>query len=122
MIARLRSERGVALMEALIASAILGMTLVVFVAGLSTGLLSTGQSDRLSTAHELGRSQIEYTKAAAYNAAPYTYPTVTPPSGYGVTASASSIGGGDANVELITVQVSKDGNAVYTLEDYKVNR
>lgn len=122
MIARLHSERGVALAEALIASAILGMTLVVFVAGLSTGLLSTGQSDRLSTAHELARSQMEYTKAAAYSAAPYAYPTVTPPGSYGVTAAASVISGADADIELITVQVSKDGNAVYTLEGYKVNR
>jgi Tfp pilus assembly protein PilV len=122
MSARLRSERGVALLEALVATAILGMTLVVFIAGLSTGLLSTGQSDRLSTAHELARSQLEYTKAAAYNAAPYAYPTVTPPATYGVTAAASAIGGADANIELITVQVSKDGNAVYTLEGYKVNR
>lgn len=122
MSARLHSESGVALVEALIASALLGMTLVVFVAGLSTGLLSTGQSDRLSTAHELARSQMEYTKAATYNAAPYSYPTVTPPGTYGVTAAASAIGGADANIELITVQVSKDGNVVYTLEGYKVNR
>jgi Tfp pilus assembly protein PilV len=122
MSARLHSESGVALVEALIASAILGMTLVVFVAGLSTGLLSTGQSDRLSTAHELARSQIEYTKAAAYSAAPFSYPTVTPPAGYGVTAAASAVSGGDASIELITVQVSKDGGVVYTLEGYKVNR
>ena len=122
MSVRLRSERGVALVEALVATAILGMTLVVFLAGLSTGLLSTGQSDRLSTAHELARSQMEYTKAATYRAAPSSYPTVTPPGGYGVTAAASAVSGGDANIELITVQVSKDGNAVFTLEGYKVNR
>lgn len=122
MSARLGSERGVALTETLIAVAILGMTLVVFLAGLSTGLLTTGQSDRLSTAHELARSQMEYTKAAVYSAAPYTYATVTPPSSYGVTATAGTVSGGDADIELITVQVSKDGNAVYTLEGYKVNR
>ena len=89
---------------------------------MSTGLLSTSQSDRLSTAHELARSQLEYTKAAAYNAAPYAYATVTPPSGYGVSANASSISGGDANVELITVQVTKNSAVVYALEGYKVNR
>ena len=122
MSARLHSESGFALMEALIAVAILGMTLVVFIAGLSTGLLTTGAADRLSTAHQLARSQIEYTKSDVYSAAPHTYPTVVPPSGYAVASAATTIGGGDANVELITVQVSKDGNVVYTLEDYKVNR
>ncbi len=122
MSARLRSERGVALVEALIAVAILGMTLVVFVAGLSTGLITTGQSDRLSTAHELARSQIEYTKDAAYVAAPHSYPTVTVSATYGVTSTASNVSGGDVNIQLITVEVTKDAIAVYTLEGYKVNR
>ncbi len=122
MSARIQSERGFALVEALVAVAILGMTLVVFIAGLSTGLLATGQADRLSTAHELARSQLEYTKNDTYTAAPYTYPTVTPPTSYGVTSVASSLGGGDARIELITVTVSKDGLAVYALEGYKVNR
>jgi Tfp pilus assembly protein PilV len=120
--ARLHSERGFALMEALIAVAILGMTLVVFVGGLSTGLIATGQADRLSTAHELARSQMEYTKNDAFNAAPYTYPTVTPPATYAVTSVASTIPGGDANIESVTVTVSKDGVAVFSLEGYKVNR
>lgn len=119
---RLHSERGFALMEALISVAILGMTLVVFIAGLSTGLLATGSADRLSTAHQLARSQIEYTKNDVYAAAPHTYATVTPPGGYGVTSSASTIAGADANVELITVQVTKDGSVVFSLEGYKVNR
>ena len=73
MSARLRSERGVALVEALVAVAILGMTLVVFLSGISTGLVTTGQSDRLSTAHELARSQIEYDEGAVCHAAPYSY-------------------------------------------------
>ena len=122
MTARLRSERGVTLVETLVAVAILGAALVVFLAGMSAGLLSTSQSDRLSTAHELARSQMEYTKAAAYNAAPYAYATVTPPSGYAVSANAIAISGGDANVQLITVQVTKDSAVVYALEGYKVNR
>ena len=122
MNARLRSERGFALVEALVAVAILGMTLVVFVAGMSTGLLATSQADRLSTAHELARSQMEYTKNDAFSAAPFTYPTVTPPATFTVTSVASAISGGDANVESITVSVSKDGVPVFSLEGYKVNR
>ena len=122
MNARLRSERGFALMESLIAVASLGLTLVVCIAGLSTGLLATGQADRLSTAHELARSQVEYTKNDAFHVAPFTYPTVTPPATYAVTSTASTISGGDANVESITVSVSKDGVAVFSLEGYKVNR
>jgi type II secretory pathway pseudopilin PulG len=112
----------VTLVETLVAVGILGLTLVVFLAGLQTGLLSTSQSDRLSTAHELARSQMEYTKDAAYQSAPAAYPTVTPPAGYAVTSNASTISGGDASIQQITVQVSKDGAPVFTLEGYKVDR
>jgi len=122
MIARLRSEEGFTLVEALVSVAILTLALVVFLSGLSTGVLSSNQSDRLSTAHELARSQMEYTKELAYQAAPSSYPTVTPPTGYGVTAAASAIAEGDGDVQLVTVQVTKDGSTVYTLEGYKVNR
>ena len=122
MKARLGSERGVSLVESLIAVAILGTALVVFMAGISTGSLATGQTDKLSTAHELARSQMESTKDDAFVAAPHSYPTVTPPSGYSVTSTASSIPLGDPDVQLITVQVDRDGAPVFTLEGYKVDR
>ena len=122
MIARLRSERGVTLVESLVAVAILGSALVVFLGGMSTGLVSTAQSDRLSSAHELARSQLEFTKGDVYSASPHSYATVTTPPGYGVTAVASAISGGDASIELVTVQVTKDSVVVYSLEGYKVNR
>ncbi len=122
MIARLQSEQGFTLVEALVSVAILTLALVVFITGLSTGVLSSGHSDRLSTAHELARSQMEYTKDLVFQPAPATYATVTPPATYGVTASAASIAEGDADVQLVTVAVSKDGAVVYTLEGYKVNR
>ncbi len=119
---RLRSERGVALVEALVAVAIAGTALVMFLSGMSAGLLSTSQSDRLSTAHELARSQVESTKAATYHAPPYTYASVPAPSGYGVSATANSIAGAGAGIELITVTVTKDGATIFTLQDYKVDR
>ncbi len=122
MIARLRAEDGFTLVEALVSVAILAIALIVFLAGMSTGVLSSNHSDRLSTAHELARSQMEYTKETAYQAAPSSYPTVTPPGGYTVSANASTISGGDADIQLVTVQVTKDGLVVYTLEGYKVDR
>jgi prepilin-type N-terminal cleavage/methylation domain-containing protein len=122
MTARLRSERGVTLVETLVAVAILAMALVVFLGGLSTGALATSNADRLSTAHELARSQMESAKAAPYAAAPTSYPAVATPVGYGVSAVASSLSGGDARIQLITVTVTKAGAAVYTLEGYKVDR
>ena len=122
MKARLGSEQGVALVESLVALAILGTALVIFLGGMSTGLLSTAHSDRLSTAHELARSQMEYTKGDAFHAAPYAYSTVPAPADYALSASATGAAGGDANIELITVVVTKAGTPVFTLEGFKVNR
>ena len=122
MIARLRSEQGFTLVEALVSVAILTMALVVFLAGLSTGVLSTSHSDRLSTAHELARSQMEYTKAQSFDPLPSSYATVTPPSTYGVTVASSAIPEGDSAIQLITVNVSKDGSVVYSLQGYKADR
>jgi type II secretory pathway pseudopilin PulG len=121
MISR-RDERGVALVEALIAVAVLGIAIVVFTAGLSTGSLSTARADRLSTAHELARSQMEDTKDATFQAAPASYPTVVPPTGFTVTAEASALPLGDADVQLITVNVSDATGVIYTLEGFKVDR
>ena len=122
MIARLHAEEGFTLVEALVSVAILTMALMMFLLGLSTGVLSSAQSDRLSSAHELARSQMEYTKELPYQAAPAIYATVTPTAGYSVTANASSIALGDAEIQLITVAVAKDGVTVYSLEGYKVDR
>jgi type II secretory pathway pseudopilin PulG len=122
MNARLRREDGFTLVEALVSVAILTLALVTFLTGLSTGVLSTNHTDRLSTAQELARSQIEDTKEQPFQALPASYPTVTPPGGYAVTVSAASLPDGDAAIQLLTVQVSKDGAVVFTLEGYKVDR
>jgi prepilin-type N-terminal cleavage/methylation domain-containing protein len=122
VIARLNSERGVTLVETLIAVAVLGVAIVVFVAGLSTGTISTSKIDRLATAHELARSQMESTKNEPYVAAPHTYPSVSAPSGLSVSSQATSIPLGDAGVQMITVEVSDASGVVYTLEGYKVDR
>lgn len=110
------------LVETLVAVAILVTALVVFMGGLSAGSLATTHGERMSTAHELARSQMETTKAEPYNAAPYGYPPVAAPAGYSVTADASAIAGGGPEIQLITVEVSRDGAVLYTLEGYKVDR
>jgi prepilin-type N-terminal cleavage/methylation domain-containing protein len=122
MMAHLRSEQGFTLVEALVSVAILALALTVFLTGLSTGVLSASHSDRLSAAHELARSQMEYTKELPYQPAPTSYATVTPVASYSITASAAAIPEGDDDVQLIKVEVSKDGTVVFTLEGYKVNR
>lgn len=116
------SERGAGLVEVLVAVAIVGVTLVVFLAAVSTGSIGVATTEERVTAENLARSQLEYTKSETYLAAPASYPTVTPPAGYTVSADASSIPEGDGSVQKITVTVARDGETLLTVEDFKVDR
>ena len=109
MSARLRSERGFALVEALIAVAILGMTLVVFIAGLSTGLAGDRRRPTASRRRTSSRARRWSTRRTTpYSAAPHTYADRDAAERLRRHIDrAATISGGDANVELITVQVTQ---------------
>lgn len=115
-------QEGVGLVETLVAVAILGATLVVLLTAISTGVIGVAMTEERVTAENLARSQLEYTKSQTYVAAPASYATVTPPAGYTVSAEASSIPGGDSSIQQITVTVTRDGETLLTVEDYKVDR
>ena len=118
----LGGQEGVGLVEVLVAVAILGVTLVVLLAAVSTGSIGVATTEERATAENLARSQLEYTKSLPYLAAPVSYATVTPPTGYTISADAASISGGDSTIQQITVTVTRDGDTLMTIEDYKVNR
>ncbi|MGD0766128.1 MAG: hypothetical protein ABR978_07460 [Dehalococcoidia bacterium] len=109
-------------METLIAVAILGLTLTVLLAALSTGSMAVSRADERAVAENLARSQLEYTKSQAYVLLPAVYATVTPPAGYAVAVDATAVPGADTAIEKITVSVSRDGRSLLSVEDFKVNR
>jgi hypothetical protein len=76
-------------------------------------------------AENLARSQLEYTKSQTYIPLPNAvYATVTPPAGYTVAVEAAEIltPSTDTAIEKITVTVSRDGQSLLSVEDFKVNR
>jgi prepilin-type N-terminal cleavage/methylation domain-containing protein len=115
-------QKGVALVEVLVAVAIIGITLVVFLSAVSTGSIGVAKTEEQVTAENLARSQLEYTKSQTYLAAPASYDTVTPPAGYAVSAEAASIPDTDSSIQMITVTVTRDGETLVTVEDFKVDR
>lgn len=117
-------SEGVALVEVLVAVAIIGIALVVLLSAVSTGSIGVAETEERVTAENLARSQLEYTKSQAYLAAPASYATVTPPSGYAVSAEAASIEDPetDGYIQKITVTVTREGETLLTVEDYKVDR
>ncbi len=115
-------QEGVGLVEVLVAVAILSVTLVTFLAAISTGSISVATTEERVTAQNLARSQLEYTKGLPYLTAPASYATMTPPAGYAVSAEATSIPGADSSIQKITVTVTRDGETLVTVEDFKVDR
>ena len=120
-IAALQSQKGVGLLEALVAMAIVGTAVVALLAALSSGSIAVGTVDQRLTADGMVQSQFEYTKDSAYLVAPATYPTITPPpGGYAITAEAEAVDGADDNIQIVRVTVYRNGKALLTVEDFKV--
>jgi len=123
------SQEGFGLVEVLVAVAILGMTLVALLAALSTGAIGVATKDEQVTAANLARSQLEYTRDQPYAAPPGGYLTVTPPAGYTVSVQADSVpeatsvpGADPSTIQKITVTVTRNGETLLTVEDFKVDR
>ncbi len=115
----LSDEKGVGLVESLLAVAIVGVALVAFLAAMSTGSMAVATADRRVTAENLAWSQMEDTLGQAYAA---SYSTITEPAGYAIAITVSGVDGRDQNeIQKITVEVDHDGGAV-TAEAFKVNR
>ena len=117
-----RGQEGLGLVEALVAVAILGTSVVAFVVALSAGSIAVGEQDKEVVAQSLLRTQLEYTKSYPYDSEATTYPAVDLPEGYALSISVTSVPGTDADIQKITVTVSRESESIITVEDYKVNR
>jgi Tfp pilus assembly protein PilV len=117
-----RSQRGIGLMETLVAVAVLGTAVVAFAVALSAGSIAVGDHDGEAIAQGLAQSQLEYAKSYAYSPGATTYPLVETPEGYSISVDVSAVPGTDADIQKITVTVSRAGEEIMQVQDYKVNR
>jgi type II secretory pathway pseudopilin PulG len=117
---RAGGQRGLGLVETLVAVAILGTAVVAFSVGLSAGSIAVGENDVEVVAQGLAQSQIEYTKSYTYAPGATTYPAISAPAGYGISVGVGSVPGTDSDIQKMTV--SHEGETVFQVEDYKVNR
>ena len=112
-------QRGLGLVETLVAVAILGVVGVAFLAALSTGAIAVREGAPKVVAQSLARTQLEYIKSHTFEA---TYPTVDTPAGYFISLQVSPIPDTDTNIQKITVTVTRNQEDLLTVESYKVNR
>jgi type II secretory pathway pseudopilin PulG len=115
-------QRGLGLVEALVAVAILSTSVVAFVVALSTGTIAVGEQDDELVAQSLAQTQLEYTKSYAFNPGAQTYPLVTSPSDYSVGVDVDPVPGAGTDIQKITITVDRGGRNIITVQDYKVNR
>ncbi len=117
-----RDERGITLVESIVAIAILGGGVLTLVLTMSGGALAVRENDQQAIAQGLARTQLEYIKNCPYAPGATTYPAVSVPDGYGIAAGVTAVPGGGADIQKITANVTRDGVVILTAEDYKVNR
>ncbi|MBN1856851.1 MAG: prepilin-type N-terminal cleavage/methylation domain-containing protein [Dehalococcoidia bacterium] len=145
-----RHEKGQILIEVLIALALLGMIATTFLGAMYTALQAARISEEKSATLTLVKSEIEYIKDQPYSEndwaysvstterstsqAPSWWATSPPPllpaeyEGYSVDiAGVSDIdldgtGGPDEGIRTITAVARRDGQVIFTMEDYEVDR
>jgi type II secretory pathway pseudopilin PulG len=119
---RAQDQTGLGLVETLVAIAILGTSVVAFVVALAAGSIAVAEQDEAVVAQSLVQTQLEYIKSCTYNPEATTYPTVDAPEGYTISVGVTSIPDTDADIQKITVTVSRESATIITVADYKVNR
>ena len=132
--ALLKCQRGVSLVESLVAVAILGVSLIAIPPALSTGALAVSAIDQEAVAQSLAQSQLAHTKSYPYDPEAVSYPSVgtydathnpnplTIPEGYSITVGVSSIPDTDDDIQKVTVTIFRDGESVLEIADFKANR
>jgi Tfp pilus assembly protein PilV len=126
-----RNEHGVALIESLVASALLGVALVGLVGSYSTLAIASRKAEQQAVAEAAVRSQAARIKAAAFSAAG-TYTLDSAPAGMGLAAAVewwdgTSGWGSTTNaygLERVTITVSSTAPAatLATVQIVKANR
>lgn len=148
MLRAMRNEKGISLIEVIIALALLGIIGLAFLGALSTASRAVITTDERATAESLARTEMEYVKSQPYSTDnPWSYdvppgappaeppdwwdPAHTLPDGYdnySATVSATLLdpdGDGtsdDDGLLQITITINHLGDSVIILEGYKSAR
>jgi type II secretion system protein I len=117
---------GFTLLETLVALTIFGMVAVIFLMGLSVSSKALMVSQDRVNAESIAKSQMEDTKAQTYVAEASSYPEITLASdlisqGYDINIDADPLNAPDDGLQKITVDVSKNGEVIFTLIGYKLS-
>ena len=116
----MKSEKGVSLIETIMALALLGIIGAVFLGALATTSNARSIADERASAKILAESQMENVKKQEYA---FSYDLGPMPDEYaGYSAEIAVDPMRNSQIQKITVTIYHHDQAVTTLESYKVNR
>jgi prepilin-type N-terminal cleavage/methylation domain-containing protein len=121
----MKSEKGMSLLETIIAVAILGIISAAFLGALATTSTARATNEERTTAKILAESILENIKTEEYTTT-YELDTVWPVDARdnfpGYTPSLTTTTEKNGNIQKITVTISHHSHEVLSLESYKVDR
>jgi type II secretory pathway pseudopilin PulG len=126
-------EKGLSLVEELVALAIVAIGLILLLGAIYTGSIGVRTANDQSVGESMARSQLELIADSAYSPDPTVapYPMVSPPAGYtvGVTVEYWTALNGpftssvrNDGLQRIIVTVSGANGLIFQLEGYKTDR
>jgi prepilin-type N-terminal cleavage/methylation domain-containing protein len=112
-------ERGMGLIEVLVALALLGIIGAAFLSATATTSTSRMTADEHASAKILAESTMDTVKKMPYSA---TYNVTVPDeyAGYSINLTVEDIRTND--IQRLTVAIARRGHDIFTLQDYKVTR
>ena len=116
---KFKSQKGISLIETVVAVAIMGIIAVAFLSALATTSSARAVNSERTSAKILAEGIIENIKAEDYS---LTYEAVVPAEFAGYTAEVTTAAERNGNIQKITVTISHQGHEVLTLDSYKVDR
>ena len=122
----MKSQKGFALIETLVALGIFGLVAVTSLSGMATITQGNVIASERATAESLVRSEIEYVKQCAYQYDASEYPidsTLTIPQGWSLAPPAvEPVHATDDGIQKITITAEHNGKSVLSVEIYKADR
>jgi prepilin-type N-terminal cleavage/methylation domain-containing protein len=113
----MKGEKGLTLLETILALAILGIISASFLSGLATTSTARVTADERASGKILAETLMEDIKKQPYDP---SYTTVIPPEFIGYTSNISVAE--NNNIQSINITIMSRGHDVLTLQSYKVNR
>ena len=115
-------EKGMTMLEGLVAIGILGGVLMTMIFAMSGGALAVKENGQELTVQNLARNQMEYIKSYPYTVNATTYPKISAPPGYSISVGVKTVPNTNNNIQKVTANISRNSVLLMTISDYKVKR